>query len=215
MFSTPHPIDLTPQIRNGTRQHHIVHFSAAFPTSGYAQVLLVDLRTVETMLSSLPSGNLRTMQHRGITTDDDGLLMGDQIVSLRCPLGANRIRVPAKGIHCKHLQCFDAQNYLDFCQQQTLWQCPTCSAQLPFHELMIDDYFAHILEALPHEMKVTISPNGSFEVPGSLHPAIIVSKSLSQQSHVPSEFEEVDHGNEQQFSSAGGTGQADDPFVLD
>ena len=34
-------------------------------------------------------------------------------ISLKCPLSLERIKIPVKGINCKHLQCFDLESYLE------------------------------------------------------------------------------------------------------
>ena len=41
--------------------------------------------------------------------DDGEIEIVDQIVTLTCPLSLTRIRIPGKGMHCKHVQCFDIE----------------------------------------------------------------------------------------------------------
>ncbi|KAI8821050.1 uncharacterized protein EV422DRAFT_50826 [Fimicolochytrium jonesii] len=41
--------------------------------------------------------------------EDDGIEIGDQIVSLICPIVMRKIGIPGKGRGCRHVQCFDLE----------------------------------------------------------------------------------------------------------
>ena len=45
-------------------------------------------------------------------------------VSLACPLGKNRMRIPTRASTCDHLQCFDAETYLMMNEKKPKWNCP-------------------------------------------------------------------------------------------
>eukprot|EP00435_Cladocopium_sp_Y103_P072720 s737_g41.t1 len=60
------------------------------------------------------------------------------VLPLRCPLTMDRLREPARGIHCKHLQCVELEAFLitaSLTQFQRRWRCPICSAYLPPKQL--------------------------------------------------------------------------------
>lgn len=49
-------------------------------------------------------------KRRSEEVDEDGEVeVGDQIVSLICPIALRRIGLPGKGRDCKHVQCFDLE----------------------------------------------------------------------------------------------------------
>ncbi len=81
----------------------------------------------------------------------------NQKVSLICPISKKRIATPVRSKECRHLQCFDAQAYYSLnCQfnideKPWSWKCPTCSAKAPFSSLVVDSYFALILESVPEK----------------------------------------------------------------
>jgi len=47
-------------------------------------------------------------------------------VSLKCPVTYKRITLPARGIDCKHTQCFDLESYLQLNCDRGSWRCPVC-----------------------------------------------------------------------------------------
>eukprot|EP00494_Astrolonche_serrata_P033436 UN33705 len=71
--------------------------------------------------------------------NDEDIILSECRIKLRCPLTIARIKVPVRGIHCDHPQCFDLRGYLNFCRTSGVWQCPVCSKPCRFSELGIDD----------------------------------------------------------------------------
>ena len=47
-------------------------------------------------------------------------------VSLKCPITQQAIRLPARGRDCKHIQCFDLENFLTMNSRKESWSCPVC-----------------------------------------------------------------------------------------
>ena len=47
-------------------------------------------------------------------------------VSLKCPITQQAIRLPARGRDCKHIQCFDLENFLIMNSRKASWSCPVC-----------------------------------------------------------------------------------------
>lgn len=60
--------------------------------------------------------------------DDDGIVATCTMLSIRCPLGLCVINLPARGLHCKHLQCFDLKTFLLFSRKarSKAWRCTVC-----------------------------------------------------------------------------------------
>lgn len=67
-------------------------------------------------------------------------------VSLKCPMSNLRMNFPAKSIHCKHLQCFDAAEFIILNEKVSTWRCILCDASCSYDELQIDIYFLSIVK---------------------------------------------------------------------
>jgi len=61
-------------------------------------------------------------------------------VSIACPLGKCRMTLPCRSSACIHLQCFDAQLFLQMNERKPTWMCPVCDKPLLFESLSIDGY---------------------------------------------------------------------------
>jgi len=68
-------------------------------------------------------------------------------VSLACPLGKNRMRIPARASTCDHLQCFDAQTYLMMNERKPKWNCPVCNKLAEPISLQIDGFFQDLVKS--------------------------------------------------------------------
>ncbi|XP_077548753.1 E3 SUMO-protein ligase PIAS1-like isoform X1 [Haemaphysalis longicornis] len=87
-------------------------------------------------------------------------------VSLVCPLSRRRMKVPCRGVHCRHVQCFDAYTYLT-CNKNTLkrcWFCPVCELELPVEDMRVDLFTLDFLDkAEEHCDDVTLFADGHWE----------------------------------------------------
>ena len=97
---------------------------------------------------------------------DSGLEEQAQTVPLTDPLSLERIVVPAKSVHCKHLQCFDGAQFLEmqFSARDPKWRCPHCNAWFEPSELFVDEKTAEIIEATKEtgDEAVVFSPDGTW-----------------------------------------------------
>ncbi|XP_077498507.1 E3 SUMO-protein ligase PIAS2-like [Amblyomma americanum] len=68
-------------------------------------------------------------------------------VSLLCPLKKSKMKVPCRGVRCRHAQCFDAYAYLTVneCTLQPRWRCPVCSDLVLVHDIRVDLFTLDIL----------------------------------------------------------------------
>lgn len=78
---------------------------------------------------------------------DDDIAIVHCEIPVRCPIGANVIRTPVRGVNCTHRSCFDLWNFVPFCKQRHVFHCPLCKSSCkPPNELFIDRYFEeHVL----------------------------------------------------------------------
>nr|CAD7589656.1 unnamed protein product [Timema genevievae] len=68
-------------------------------------------------------------------------------VSLVCPLGKMRMVTPCRASTCYHLQCFDANTFLQMNERKPTWMCPVCDKPALYDNLMIDGYFQDVLSS--------------------------------------------------------------------
>uniref|UniRef100_A0A914VV58 SP-RING-type domain-containing protein n=1 Tax=Plectus sambesii TaxID=2011161 RepID=A0A914VV58_9BILA len=67
-------------------------------------------------------------------------------LSLVCPLTRTRINVPARGVNCPHLPCFDLEAFLTCNQERALLECPHCRTHVDLPAIEIDQFVASILQ---------------------------------------------------------------------
>lgn len=85
------------------------------------------------------------------------------VLSLKCPLSYTRLSTPCRSVRCQHIQCFDANSYLQLQEQGPQWLCPICNQSAPFENLAVDEYVRDILENTADTTEqVTIEPDGQW-----------------------------------------------------
>eukprot|EP00930_Biecheleria_cincta_P013295 TRINITY_DN11929_c0_g1_i1.p1 TRINITY_DN11929_c0_g1~~TRINITY_DN11929_c0_g1_i1.p1 ORF type:complete len:468 (-),score=85.07 TRINITY_DN11929_c0_g1_i1:206-1558(-) len=70
---------------------------------------------------------------------------------LSCPLSCLRLRVPVRGLHCRHLQAFELEAFLvtnAAISFQRRWRCPVCDAALKPEQLAVCKLTTHLLRNL-------------------------------------------------------------------
>ncbi|CEJ00910.1 hypothetical protein RMCBS344292_14950 [Rhizopus microsporus] len=85
-------------------------------------------------------------------SDDDEIAIEQKTlrVSLKCPITLTRIKIPAKGIKCKHVDCFDLHDYLLLNKmERPMWTCPHCNDVVTSEQLGYDLFFEGLLKTLP------------------------------------------------------------------
>ncbi|KAJ3440484.1 tonalli isoform b [Anaeramoeba flamelloides] len=73
----------------------------------------------------------------------------NEIISFKCPLSKKRISVPARGLKCKHLQCFDLGAFIRHAEMTKKWVCPCCSQPITLQDLVVDGLVEKILAKSP------------------------------------------------------------------
>lgn len=95
---------------------------------------------------------------------DNDLIEGPSRISLNCPISFRRIKTPVKGHLCKHLQCFDFDNFVDINSRRPSWRCPHCSQSVCFTDIRIDQCMVKVLNEVGVNIShVKISADGSWE----------------------------------------------------
>ena len=83
-------------------------------------------------------------------------------VSLLCPLGKVKMNYPCRSRSCSHLQCFDAELYLQMNEKKSTWICPICDRPSQFGDLILDDLFTEILQQARGFDEVEFDQDGSW-----------------------------------------------------
>jgi len=71
------------------------------------------------------------------------------IIHTRCPLSLCEMETPVRGIECEHIQCYDADAYVDVNIRtrnvEKRWICPVCSKIVRPEDLIVDEF---VLDAI-------------------------------------------------------------------
>nr|XP_016457245.1 PREDICTED: E4 SUMO-protein ligase PIAL2-like isoform X2 [Nicotiana tabacum] len=95
---------------------------------------------------------------------DSEIIEGPSRISLNCPISFKRIKTPVKGHSCKHLQCFDFDNYVDINSRRPSWRCPHCNQHVCFTDIRIDQDMDKVLIEVGEDVTdVMISSDGSWK----------------------------------------------------
>ncbi|KAL3661378.1 hypothetical protein V7S43_013581 [Phytophthora oleae] len=100
--------------------------------------------------------------------DEDDVVATVTMLSVRCPLGLCVISLPARGLNCKHLQCFDLKTFMLFSKKarSKAWRCTVCHKYIKASDLRIDPYLKNLLAEVEGEdelEEVEIFPDGSWK----------------------------------------------------
>ncbi|KAK8788369.1 hypothetical protein V5799_021855 [Amblyomma americanum] len=103
---------------------------------------------------------------RSRSARSEDVVVKDLMVSLLCPLTKTKIRVPGRGIRCRHLQCFDVYSYLDVneCTLYPSWRCPVCRDLVLVQDIRLDLFTLDILNKVHCQCDtVVLQGNGSWQ----------------------------------------------------
>ncbi|XP_057810435.1 E4 SUMO-protein ligase PIAL2 isoform X2 [Salvia miltiorrhiza] len=119
-------------------------------------------------MSEVPNPDSNTLQnceqHAPATVDADSeVIEGSSRISLNCPISFMRIKTPVKGLSCKHIQCFDFDDYVDMNSRRPSWRCPHCNQHVCFSDIRIDQKMVKILKEVgPNVSDIIFSSDGSW-----------------------------------------------------
>ncbi|KAK4435410.1 E4 SUMO-protein ligase PIAL2 [Sesamum alatum] len=122
---------------------------------------------VVAIMSEMPNPDSNALQdyeqHAPSTVDSDSeIIEGPSRISLNCPISFRRIRTPVKGHSCKHIQCFDFDNYVDINSRRPSWRCPHCNQHVCFADIRIDQKLV-LKEVEANVSDIIFSSDGSWQ----------------------------------------------------
>lgn len=114
---------------------------------------MINLLKIRTPHSSTPSLRLLRSLLGGDEEDDGEISISDDSlkVSLLCPISSQRIVMPVRSHLCKHVQCFDGENFIRLNNVTPRWKCPICRVDIQFADLFIDGLYAEMLHEAPDD----------------------------------------------------------------
>lgn len=125
----------------------------------YVIMRLVKLRSLEEVRSMVPAPvpfslarflleqKLRGSDHQN-DHDDDIVIQGNSVLSLRCPISGQMCKTPARTRNCKSLAIFDLDTYLELNAKVRKWVCPHCGSTGQPHDIVIDGYLSRVIGVL-------------------------------------------------------------------
>ncbi|XP_059645391.1 E4 SUMO-protein ligase PIAL1 isoform X1 [Cornus florida] len=95
---------------------------------------------------------------------DFEIIEGPSRISLNCPISFRRINTPVKGHSCKHLQCFDFDNFVDINTRRPSWRCPHCNQYVCYTDIRVDQNMVKVLREVEKNVAdVIIAADGSWK----------------------------------------------------
>ncbi|KAF9349759.1 SUMO ligase siz1 [Mortierella sp. NVP85] len=171
---TVSPANITRLFRQETADYNRIEFVYANSSKRYSvSVHTVRRISVESIVAEVERGKfvskesmLRILEDRN---KDDDIQATSSTLSLKCPLGFQRIKIPIRSSYCHHLQCFDAFTFFNLNEQTPTWTCPVCSRVMhSWEEIVVDGYFKDILSNTPSSLEsITVQADGSWELPSA------------------------------------------------
>ena len=159
------PLTLQPQfLRAGANRLKLSSYDAQ---PHVAVLVLCETATPEAVFEAVRRerslGEAKAFGHMRATfgdDDDDDLIAGPCKLSLTCPLMHTRLRVPARGSRCRHLECFDLLAYIECARSTSFprWTCPLCNKPARPHQLAVDTWTAMVLDTSPQSRLGSSSP---------------------------------------------------------
>ena len=83
---------------------------------------------------------------------------------IKDPITMKAIYLPARGVNCLHLSCFDLMNFLKFNESGSKfrWKCPICKKLLMICDICIDSHLHRIIKGLRGEFNEDEMENVEF-----------------------------------------------------
>ncbi|KAK9728365.1 E3 SUMO-protein ligase pli1 [Basidiobolus ranarum] len=141
-------------------------------TKAYVYVVyLVKITTVQEVMNKIKShskmSKTAVLEKINRSSKDADIEATSSLVSLKCPLGYQRIQYPCRSSYCNHIQCFDGIIFLKLNEQSPSWTCPICNRVMgSWSELVLDGYFEDILKKVDSDVdRVIVEVDGSWRLP--------------------------------------------------
>lgn len=136
-------------------------------------VVLVQLLEEDALISEIETRNIQSIDAskdyiRGIMkSDTEEIISESQSVSLRCPYAMNLLTKPARGMKCRHIQCFNLDSYIKLqrSSRANRWKCPICK-EFAFN-LYVDKFMQKIgneAQEIEDPYAVEIDRNSTYRI---------------------------------------------------
>ncbi|KAI1460722.1 PINIT domain-containing protein [Annulohypoxylon moriforme] len=161
-----HPVDITQKLRwrPGTYTNNIEFTYALTSKKFYLALYLCKTHSIDDLVAKIKTKKISkasVIREISRKANDPDVVTTSQVLSLLCPLTYMRLKIPCRGMSCNHIQCFDANSFMQLQEQGPTWSCPICYKAVPFETLAIDDYVDEVLSTTPDTLQqVTIEPDG-------------------------------------------------------
>jgi len=149
---TPRPINCTQLVKLNPSVQNTIIVNWTPDGKNYALAMfIVKKLTADTLIKKLQDKGARSSEEtknyiiKKLADVDPDLATTSYRFSLVCPLGKMRMKIPAKSIHCDHLQCFDASTFILMNEKKPTWMCPTCNKPCLYDDIQIENYFLEVV----------------------------------------------------------------------
>ncbi|XP_060860282.1 E3 SUMO-protein ligase PIAS2-like [Metopolophium dirhodum] len=149
----PRPINCTKLVRLSPITPNIIKINWVDTLNYVMSMYLVKRISSETLIQRLQDKGGRNSEEtkkyiiEKLADVDPDLATTSYRFSLVCPLSKTRMKIPAKSIHCDHLQCFDASTFILMNEKKPTWMCPTCNKACMYDDLQIENYFLEVVSS--------------------------------------------------------------------
>lgn len=151
----PKPVNITPHCKLSPILPNTVgvKWAAEYGKGWTVAIFLVVKLTSDDLLDRLKKKGTREPDYtrnliiQKLNNDDDDVATTSLKVSVTCPLGKMRMKVPCRPSTCGHLQCFDGSTFLQMNERKPTWNCPVCNQKALYDDLLIDGYYQDILDS--------------------------------------------------------------------
>merc|ERR1719384_1481355 len=151
----PNPVNITPHCKLSPILPNAINikWASEYNKTWVVGIWLVMKLTSEDLLDRLKKKGTREPDYtrnliiQKLNNDDDDVATTSLKVSVTCPLGKMRMKVPCRPSTCDHLQCFDGSTFLLMNERKPTWNCPVCDRKALYDDLLIDGYYQDILDS--------------------------------------------------------------------
>ncbi|XP_008187750.1 E3 SUMO-protein ligase PIAS2-like [Acyrthosiphon pisum] len=151
---SPRPINCTQLVKLSPITPNMIYVNWTPDEKNYVIAMyLVKRLSSETLIQRLKDKGGRSSEEtknyiiKKLGEVDPDLATTSYRFSLVCPLSKIRMKVPAKSIHCDHLQCFDASTFILMNEKKPTWMCPTCNKPCLYDDIQIENYFLDVVSS--------------------------------------------------------------------
>jgi len=170
----PKPVDITPlcKLTPALSNNINIKWTADQGKGWVVAIYLVEKLTSDQLYGRLKDKGTREkeftqdMIKKKLSDEGDDIATTDIKVSLACPLGKMRMTHPCRPSTCDHLQCFDANLFIQMNERKPTWQCPVCYSPALYKDLYLDGYFHDVINSdeLPEEEhEIILNQDGTWK----------------------------------------------------